>query len=126
MNKSIKDIRLDQMEKLTSIVTGEIYIHNMHMTHANQLGGILASVKCPHLRLLNMELSEAETRALVTAMRDRVQRVELWEVYLDIEELTQYDGLGRCSELRMIRGAQYGYEGWTAIRDDWEIEVQRK
>ena len=133
MNKSIKDIPRDQMEKLTSIVTKEIYIDNM--IHANQLGGILASVKCPQLMLLNMELSKAETRALVTAMRDGVQRVELWVVYLDIEELTKYDGSGRCKELR-IREAEYGDEerltkwaedkGWTAIGDDWEIEFQRK
>ena len=46
-----------------------------------------------------MKLSDAEIRALVTAMRDRVDRVALGYITLDMEELTKYDGRGRCSEL---------------------------
>ena len=41
---NISDIPRDQMEKLSSIVTGIVEIDNM--THADQLGSILASVKC--------------------------------------------------------------------------------
>ena len=67
VDKSIRDIPRDQMEKLTSIVTGEVYIYNM--SHNDQLGSILASVKCPLLWLSRMDLSGAETRALVTAMK---------------------------------------------------------
>jgi len=75
-----------------------------------------------------MKLSDAEIRALVTAMRDRVQRVELWsEVTLDIEELTQYDGQGSCSELEVWGDMRDRYwerlrewaadKGWTVTRD---------
>ena len=72
------------------------------MTHTDKLGSILASVKCPVLVLGKMDLSEAETQALVTAMRDWVHIVELYEdVTMDIEELTQYDGQGGCSVLWM-------------------------
>ena len=81
---NIKNIPRGHMEKLASIVTRRVW-----MTQADQLGGILARVKCPVLCLRDMELSEVETRALVTAMKERVQRVRLWGVTLDIEELTK-------------------------------------
>ena len=90
VDKSIRDIPRDQMEKLASIVTVGVIINNM--THTDQLGSILASVKCPGLGMEDMELSDTETRALVTAMRDRVERVWLYEdVTLDIEELCYYN-----------------------------------
>ena len=41
---NISDIPRDQIEKLASIVTGTLDINNM--THADQLGSILASVRC--------------------------------------------------------------------------------
>ena len=134
-NKSITDIPRDQMEKLASIVTERVWIHNM--THADQLGGILASVKLPVLGLYYMRLNQAETQALVTAMRDRVERVRLeYAVTLDIEELTQYDGQGRCWELRVWRDTRERYwdrlrrwaadKGWRVRRDDeWELAMER-
>ena len=74
-----------------------------------------------------MKLRDAETRALVTAMRDRVQTVELGDVTLDIEELTQYDGQGHCSELEVWGDMRDRYwerlrrwaadKGWTVTRD---------
>ena len=134
-NISITDIPRDHMEKLASIVTRRVWIVNM--THADQLGGILASVQCSDLWLDLMELSEAETRALVTAMRDRVQGVTLWSgVTLDVEELTQYDGQGRCSELD-VRGEmreRYGDrlrewaadKGWRVTWDNvWRLVMER-
>ena len=66
-NICITDIPWEQMEKLTSIVTERVLIDEI--AHADQLGSILASVKCPVLELDNMELSEAETRALVNRVR---------------------------------------------------------
>ena len=81
---------------------------------------ILASVQCTELVLYDMILmSEENTRALVTAMRDRVQTVVLYAVTLDIEELTQYDGQGRCRELE-VRGhtlRQYGDRLWEWAAD---------
>merc|ERR1719360_301840 len=67
----------------------------------NQKQGPSEEDKSTLIWLQNMKLSEAETRALVTAMRDRVQTVALVNVTLDIEELTQYDGQGHCSELEV-------------------------
>ena len=123
---NISDIPRDQIEKLASIVTRMVLIVNM--THADQLGSILASVKCPVLWLKNMRLSEAETQALVTAMRDQVEIVTLrGDVTLDIEELTQYDGQGHCSGIWLVGDTRTRHrdrlrrwaadKGWTVTRD---------
>ena len=45
------------------------------------------------------ELCEADIRALVTAIRDRVENVSLYDIPLDMEELTKYEGQGRCKWL---------------------------
>ena len=100
-NLDITDIPVDQMKKLTSIVTERVCIDDI--TPLSQLGNILTSVKCLVLSLDNMELCEADTRALVTAMRDRVAAVGLCRgLTLNIEELTKYDGQGQCSVLRVM------------------------
>merc|ERR1712137_214850 len=54
-NMDISGIPLDQIEKLTAIVTEKVWIINL--TPTSQLGSILACVKCPELWLKNMELS---------------------------------------------------------------------
>jgi len=135
VNMSITDIPRDHMEKLASIVTETVWIDNM--THGDQLGSILASVKCPVLGLCNMRLNQAETRALVTAMRYRVETVGLYNETLDIEELTRYDGQGRCSVLWVetdntrvrYRDRLRGWaadKGWTVTRDnDRRLEIKR-
>ena len=69
-NRDISGIPRDQMARLASIVTYRVDIDNM--THNNQLSSILASVQCTELVLRNMSLSDTASRALVTAMRDRV------------------------------------------------------
>ena len=132
---SIRDIAWDHMEKLASIVTWRVGIDNM--THTDQLGSILASVKCRVLWLWNMDLSDTETRALVTAMRDGVQTVVLWyDVTLDIEELTLYNGQGRCSELQVCGDMRPRYwvrlrrwaadKGWRVTLDNgWELVMKR-
>ena len=126
-NLSITDIRRDQMEKLASIVTVGVIIHKM--THTDQLRSILASVKCTQLWLITMDLSEAETWALVTAMRDGVERVWLWDdVTLYLYLFTEYDGQGLCSWLQVWGDTRDSYMerlrrwtadmGWTVTRED--------
>ena len=97
-NISIRDISRGKMKKLASIVSDTVLINNL--THTDQLGSILVSANCPKLRLGgDMELSQLETRALVSAMSVRLQKVDLQDVTFDIEELTKYDGQGICKVL---------------------------
>ena len=119
----ITDIPCEQMENLISIVTENVWISNT--THSNQLGRLLANVKCQELLLEKMRLSESETRALVTAMTDQLQTVGLGNVILDIEELTQYDGMGRCKKLRVCDYT--GYENrlrYWAFLKGWTVTVE--
>ena len=110
---NISEISSDNIGKLTSIVTDEVYINNM--TPVSQLGAILASVQSEVLSLQNMSLSEENTRALVTAMRDRVQRVGLgYNVTLHPELLSAYDGKGRCTSLAV----------WGDPRDKYEARLR--
>ena len=114
----LSDIPRDQMGKLASIVTGWVHINNM--TPATHLDIILERVRSTQLGLQKMSLTEPQTRALVTAMRDGVERVYLYRgVTLDIEALCQYDGRGTCRKLQ---------EGDTRTRYGerlrrWTVEV---
>ena len=125
-NMNTSDIPTDQMGKLASIVTESVIIGNM--TPASQLGSILANVQCSMLSLAKMDLSEADTRALVTAMSHRLERVDLhYHVTLDQEALTAYDGQGRCTQLvvSMNTVSRYGEriktwareKRWTVTKD---------
>ena len=124
---NISEISSDNIGKLTSIVTDEVYINNM--TPVSQLGAILASVQSEVLSLQNMSLNEENTRALVTAMRARVQSVVLWNnVTLDLELLAAYDGEGRCTRLELRGDTRAKYETrlrrwagdkvWAVTEDD--------
>ena len=125
VNVDISDTTSDNMGNLASIVKDGVWIDNM--TPLSHLGAILASVLSTQLWLGNMSLSEENTRALVTAMRTRVQEVTLYGVTLDPELLSAYDGQGHCTELEMHGnmvtryGARMrewaGERGWTVTLD---------
>ena len=134
----ISDIPSDHLGKLASIVTERVYIWSM--TPNSQLGSILASVQCYELALQNMDLNEADTRALVTAMSHRLDLVLLSQgVTLDLDALTAYDGRGHCTRLEVVGDTtltRYREQiktwarekEWTVTRDDdgWGLRVQRK
>ena len=64
---------------------------------------ILDNIECEIFGIWCQTLSSEETRALVRAMETRVERVVLWNsIFLDITELTQYSGQGKCRELENI------------------------
>jgi len=109
-NMDITEISSDQMDKLTSIVTKRVMLENI--TNTVQLSSILASVRSTRVHLLNVELSEEDTRALVTAMRVHLEEVWLENVTLDIQELCQYEGLGKCKELTVCGDTRRKYESY--------------
>ena len=93
MRNRVKRVRVLGVISIDN-VKEEVMIDDI--TPHSQLRIILNSVECQKLFLKNMELSETDTRALVIAMRDRVERVTLGVISMDIEEFTKYDGQGRC------------------------------
>ena len=117
LEKSITDIPQDHMERLASVVTSRVSIcDKTHNLSSNVTCSILASINCPELCLC-MDLAIPETRALVIAMKDRVETLKLGSdvTFLDIEEMTLYDGQGRCSAL----------EVWGNTRDRYGLRLRR-
>ena len=123
----LSDIPSDQMGKLASIGTDEVIINNI--TPATLLDIILENVRCSVLQLYYLSLTEPQTRALVTAMRDGVEWVALWDgVTLDIEALCQYNGRGTCRALEVEGDTRRRYGerlrrwteevGWAVTRND--------
>ena len=65
---------------------------NMHVSN------IVMSLQCKELELTNISLNQENTILLVDAM-ERVRRVLLVDVTLEIEELCKYSGKGQCAEI---------------------------
>ena len=126
-SKDLSDIPRDQLGKLASLVTGWVDINNIKP--AIYLDIILERVRCPLLQLENTSLTDPQTRALITAMRDGVERVGLYgDVTLDIEALCQYDGRGTCWEIEVMSDTRTRYgerlRCWR-VEVDWELREDR-
>ena len=128
-------ISSDQLAKLVSIVTGIVSLESTD----GPLDTILANVQSEELLLSFVMFSEENNLALVTAMKDRVQRVALDYVQnVEPELLSDYDGQGRCSWLQLkgdaavrfntrLRNRWVNYKGWTLTMDYTNmLEMERK
>ena len=135
VNKDISEISSDNIGKLVSIVTDIVEIDDI--TPVSHQDPILASVQSEELRLWFMSLSEENTRDLVTAMRESVQYVTLYDVFLDPELLAAYDGQGHCTKLELVGDTRDEYEtrlkrwaadrGWAVTVDNgWWLIMQRQ
>ena len=133
MDIDLSDIRQDHICKLTSIVTNRVWIYNI--TPAS-LDIILESVRCSQLHLRNMRLTETQTRALVTALTERLEGVGLnYGVTLDIKTLCQYNGRGTCRGLQVYDDTkrrygeklrQWGAEVGWAVTGSYCLTMQRR
>lgn len=95
-NIDISSIPSDNMAALCSVVTDWVGIEGV----TGNVQTILANVKCKELGIADMNLDHDDTECLLEAMRNNVEDVELYyDVSLDIDVLTQYDGLGKCGKL---------------------------
>ena len=133
-NKNLSDIPNDKMGKLASIVTNSVSINNI--TPAS-LDIMLDNVTCSRFELYNMRLTEPQTRALVTALTERLKAVVLYGVTLDIQTLCQYNGRGRCRELVVRNGDPWrrfkeklqwwaAEVGWAVTWDGPDLRTKRK
>jgi len=126
---NIEDIPRDTMDELSSIVTERVWIDNI--SHTDQLTSILANVRSKWLQLQNMELSDADTQVLVTAM-SRVEGVWLENVTLDMEELCRSyapSSLSRCRQLSVCGDMRSRYQvtlrRWAA-QAGWILTVDNE
>ena len=119
VDMDLSNIQQNRLGKLTSVVTDSVVIDNI--TPASLLDIILESVRCSWLYMNNMKLTEPQTRALVTALTERLERVVLYEgIILDIQTLCQYNGRGTCWWLRVEGDTRERYE---ETLQQWRAEV---
>ena len=135
---NIDEVTRDTMDDLSSIVTERVWLDNI--SHTDELSSILANVRSKWLQLHNMELSEADTRALITAM-GRVEVVWLENVTLDMEELCQCQcyapsALSRCRQLAVCGDMRSRHQvtlrrwaaqaGWTLTVDNEALLIMER
>ena len=110
----LASVPTEHLASLASCVTRKVEICNVSSC---DMVIILDSVKSDKLVIADQSLGSEETRALVRDMESRVEVVVLgvWnEMSLDIGALTQYNGQGRCSDVRF----------WDDTRDKYGEEVR--
>ena len=94
----LTSVPTEPLASLASSVIGRVLIENVS---GSGLVTILDNVKSEELVIYNQSLNSEETQALVRAMESRVEEVRLHrEVTLDIRDLMEYSGQGKCREVR--------------------------
>ena len=92
--------------------------------------------------MLSWALTQDDTQSLVAAMVSGVQKVELFNVKLDMELLTQYDGKGKCDSIKFFRKKETKWRmkfktqmkawaeriGWkyAEVEEHYEMEISRE
>ena len=119
----LRDLELpnDHLPALASVVWGSVWLHNV----TGDLANLLANLSCLRVCLYNMQLDEAATRGLVLGLQQGVTRLVLRAgARVHLETLLDYDGNGRCGEVRCSGDTKDIYleevRGW-ATRVDWEF-----
>ena len=83
---------------------------------------IVKSLQCNELELKNTNLNQENTIHLVEAM-ERVNRVILDDVTLEIEELCKYSGKGQCSEITVGGSTKSAHSSRLKI---WRQRVKKR
>ena len=93
----LTSVPTEPLASLASSVIGRVLIENVS---GCGLVTILDNVKSEELVIYNQSLNSEETQALVRAMESRVEEVGLYEeMTLDISDLMEYSGQGKCREV---------------------------
>ena len=88
------------------------------------LGPLLSSLSCTDLGINNMYLDQAATSSLVRALQHGVEKLNLGysgRVRLHLQTLMEYDGRGRCGEVRCSPDTEdTELKTWSA-RVNWSV-----
>ena len=100
----------EDMLSLASRVSGRVVLN----TVSGDIAPLFSSLSCRWLLIYNMELDQAATSSLVRALQHGVEKLGLYgRVRLHIQTLLEYDGRGRCGDVR----------GWSD-RDTYKEEMK--
>ena len=104
-NVDLTSVPAEHLASLVSSVTGRVTIENVS---GCDLITILDSVKSRVLNISWQSLGREETQALVRAMESHVEEVQLYkDVTLDIGDLMEYSGQGKCRKVLRCGGNIY-------------------
>ena len=128
-NVDLTSVPAEHLASLVSSVSWSVYIENVS---GCDLVTILDSVKSRWLVIKDQSLGREETQALVQAMESRVEEVVLREgVTLDIRDLGEYSGQGKCRFVGCWGDTADRYReqlrtwaksrNWTVTQDDFFI-----
>ena len=95
LNLDVTSIPSEQLSHLASIVTDEVFINDVR----GDVNCIFSSLTTDVLNIDNMTISAMDTIKLVDALISNVKKLQLgWrgQVTLDVDDVTHYDGLGKC------------------------------
>ena len=115
----ISNMELDQTASCSG-VRDSVVLRNV----TGDVGPLLSSLTCSQLRIFNMELDQAATSGLVQGLQLGVEVLWLCDgVRLHLQTLVEYDGRGRCVEVRCEDDTADTYrEGGTwAGRINWNV-----
>ena len=121
-NVDLTSVPAEHLASLASSVTECVSITNVS---GCGLVTILDSVKSQQLVFRHQSLDREETQALVRAMESGLERVDLhYRVTLDIRELMEYNGQGKCRGVGCYNDAVEKYrekQRTWASRKHWEV-----
>ena len=130
----LTSVPAEHLASLASSVTGGVVIIDVS---GCDLVTILDSVKSELLDIIYQSLGSEETQALVRAMETGVEKVWLhYKVTLDIRELIEYNGQGKCKEVRCYNDTVPRYivqlktwvmgRNWRVTCDcNWMFSIER-
>ena len=118
----LSDVPDKRLASLASCVTDTLDIRNV--TGGQQIATLLTNLKCYVLSIIRQNLGQGETLALVQAMESGVEVVVLWdEVTLDMDALSEYNGQGVCSAVRLYDDAAAKHkEALRMWASSWRLE----
>ena len=134
------DLTSIPVENLASLASSVMMWVGIEYVSGCDLVTILDSVKIKWLDIRHQSLGSEETQALVRAMESHVEEVELGGVRgvtLNIRVLMEYNGLGKCREMRFDgRWTKDRYReqlktwvksrNWRVTRDDNYFIIERR
>ena len=106
---SLFDIPDEHLASLVACVQNKVRIEDCYFT---DLIPILDKVQCEYLSIISQGMDTEETQALVRALMSRVRKVSVglhragfyngYQEAILVEELTKYDGKGKCEKVDFL------------------------
>ena len=119
----LRNLELPSTEDMPSLARVNSWVALDNVT--GDIGSLVSSLSCTELEISDMELDQAATSSLVRALQYGVKDLGLsYGVRLHIQTMLEWDGRGRCGQVRCSGDTRYTYreemKTWAA-RVNWSV-----